>query len=62
MLGGRVNPGLPRYFDRENHLDGICEFLFKNPGVAFCDECVRSALGTYRGVVPERCLSKRAAE
>jgi len=29
-----VNPGMPRYLDRENHLGGICEFLFKNPGVS----------------------------
>jgi len=52
---------MQRYFNREKRLDGICEFLLKNPGKAFCDECLRTALGTYRSVVPEWCLSKRAA-
>jgi hypothetical protein len=50
---------MQRYFNREKHLDGICEFLLKNLGMAFCDECLRTALGTYRSVVPERCLSLR---
>ena len=52
---------MQRYFNREKHLDGICEFLLKNLGMAFCDECLRTALGTYRSVVPERSLSERAA-
>ena len=49
------------HFCREKQLDSICEFLLRNPGMAFCDECLRTALGTCRSVVPERSLSERAA-
>ena len=50
------------YRFREEQLDRICEFLFTNSGMAFCDESLRAALEITRTMVPARYLSKRAAD
>ena len=47
------------YRFREEQLDRICEFLFTNSGMAFCDESLRAALEITRTMVPARYLSKR---
>ena len=49
------------YRYRKEHLDRICEFLLESSGVAFCDECLRTALEVTRIIVPERNLAEMAA-
>src|SRR6516164_5754385 len=50
------------YRFHEQRWDRICEFLFTNSGMAFCDESLRAALEITRTMVPARYLSKRAAD
>ena len=45
----------------KEHLDRICAFLLESSGVAFCDECLRTALEVTRIIVPERNLAEMAA-
>jgi hypothetical protein len=49
------------YRFRQEQLDRISEFLLKSPGMAFCDECLRTALEVTRTMVPERSMSENAA-
>ena len=52
---------MPYGYRFREQLDRICEFLFTNSGMAFCDESLRAALEITRTMVPARYLSKRAA-
>ena len=44
----------------QNNMDRATEFLTGKPGLNFCDECVREALGTTRANLTEKDLHTNA--
>jgi hypothetical protein len=44
----------------QNNMDRATEFLTGKPGLDFCDECVREALGTTRANLTEKDLHTNA--
>jgi hypothetical protein len=44
----------------QNNMDRTTEFLTGKPGLNFCDECVREALGTTRANLTEKDLHSNA--
>jgi len=44
----------------QNNMDRATEFLTGKPGLTFCDDCVREALGTTRASLTEKDLHTNA--
>ena len=56
------DPLMARHHRRniQNNMDRATEFLTGKPGMNFCDECVREALGTTRAKLTEKDLHTNA--
>jgi hypothetical protein len=50
----------PHRRNTQNNMDRATEFLTGKPGLNFCDECVREALGTTRANLTEKDLHTNA--
>jgi len=50
----------PHRRNTQNNMDRATEFLTQKPGLTFCDECVREALGTTRANLTEKDLHTNA--